>query len=345
MRHHGKSVCVTPPTPPRPNMRPRSPDLNLKISRAGLDYIHDQFEFVDDSGIASKFSEHMTGVPSLETFDTVRIDGSADKGALPVRISYGGEQLQGEALRRQLAAWADYGCIEPDVATSIDAVSNDSLDLQGKHYVLIGAGSAIGPLQTLLRHGATVVCLDLPGAWGAGPSSTWQRIIELARESSGAVIIPTASGVTVTDDASLIQAAGCNMLEQPGHILKWLSAIAETEQLTIGNYSYLDGDLFVKLTVCADAIIDALCRQRPDTSVAFLGSPTDIHVVPEEAFQASRRNYLTHDGRGLEKGVNHLSKGKYFVSNEIPPVYDQDARPIRLVDGTTTLQGPNYLCV
>lgn len=39
----------------------------------------------------------------------------------------------------------------------------------------------------------------------------------------------------------------------------------------------MDGDLFVKTTLCVDAIMKKLCDNRKDTILCFLGTPTDIH--------------------------------------------------------------------
>ena len=75
----------------------------------------------------------------------------------------------------------------------------------------------------------------------------------------------------------MIQVAGCNLTEQPAEILNWLSEIQKSNQLTVGNYTYLDGELFVKVTLCADAITQKLCSQRKDTAIGFLGTPSDIH--------------------------------------------------------------------
>jgi hypothetical protein len=327
-------------------------------------------EFVDTDGTVHQFADYMfaqsgPGAGAEALFGSVRVEGRGEKGGRPLHIQYDGKFLEGEEMRGQLDDWAAYGCIEPGVATSIEAVDDRGpVDLCGKHFVLIGAGSAMGPLETLLRHGATVVCLDLPGSWGGRQAACWRRILATARASCGTIIIPTTGTVDTGDisampaagegeeadgldaaDERLIAAAGCNLLEQPAEILGWLNGLAETAPggLTVGNYTYLDGALFVKLTLCADAIVAGLCKARPETAIAFLGTPTDIHVVSEGAFEAGRANYLTHDGRGLEKGANHLSKGKYFVLNELPPAYGPDGKPLHLVDAVASLQGPNYL--
>lgn len=322
-----------------------SPAINLKIARAGLQFAHDNFEYIEEDGKSDSLSNYMSRAVDYGSFGTVRIEGSRRNEGAPLQINYEGKDLQGEQLYAQLDTWVECGSIEPDVATAIKSIGTGNIDLTDEHFVLLGAGAAMSPLRTLLRHGATVVCIDIPGTWGERSAAMWEDIINTAKESSGVVIFPTNFDPDINDTASMVAAAGCNLLEQPAEVYNWLSTIAETKQLTIGNYTYLDGHMFVKLSMCSDSIMAALCRFRADTNLAFLGSPTDIHVIPEEAHQEQRKNYLNHDGRGLEKGVNHLSKGKYFVLNDVPPAYGDDGRTMHLLDGSITAQGPNFMYV
>jgi hypothetical protein len=312
------------------------------VSKAGLDFAANNFDFVEADGKVSKFSDYMAKASSKGSFYSHVICGTGANPRSPLYLSYKGERLEGERMRAQIKKWADYGTVEPDISESIDAISDDKIDLTGKHFVLIGAGSAMGPLYTLLEHGATVLCIDMPGKWGERSAGTWRRIISAAKKSPGRVIIPS-SQASVKDEDELVQTAGCNLTEQPAEILNWLSDIARTQQLTIGNYSYLDGELFVRITVATDAILKSLCAQRKDTSLAFLGTPTDIHAISDEAFNNADANYKFHQKRIAERIIKSLSKGKSLNKNELPPVICDDGSNIKLVDAVNVLQGPNYL--
>jgi 5,10-methylene-tetrahydrofolate dehydrogenase/methenyl tetrahydrofolate cyclohydrolase len=92
------------------------------------------------------------------------VSGSHSKDFKPLfTVPYKGTNLSGQSLKDQLDKWASIGTIEPDAAVSISkAVADKSVDLSGQHFVLIGAGSAMGPFTKLLEQGATVVCIDLP---------------------------------------------------------------------------------------------------------------------------------------------------------------------------------------
>lgn len=114
-------------------------------------------------------------------------------------------------------------------------------------------------------------------------------------------------------------------MNQPGEIANWLctwqSSLPDTARVVIGNYTYLDGDLHVKLALCADYCIQRLCAARSSTTVAFLCTPTDIHVCTDGANAAARANYGKGLGSlGLEKLFNILSGGKCLVKNALEPV-------------------------
>ena len=78
-------------------------------------------------------------------------------------------------------------------------------------------------------------------------------------------------------------------------------------------------------------------------SVAFLCTPTDIHVCTDASDAAARANYGMGLGSlGLEKLANVLSGGKFLVPNFSRPVAAADGKALKLVDGLSVAQGPNY---
>jgi hypothetical protein len=234
--------------------------------------------------------------------------------------------------------------MEPDAAMTISSVATGNLDLNGKNFVLIGAGSAMGPFIKLLEHGATVICIDIPGKWGERPAAMWQRIFDTARKSSGRILFPlVVPQEQCPNDAELIKNVGCNLTEQPATILNWLSSVLPGEALTVGNYTYLDGDMHVKLSLAADGILAGLTKNRPKTSIAFLCTPTDIHATTDAAYAAAQTNYGIHPGRLLEGLVQVLSMGKLLQKNALPPITcEGNNGTIKIVDGLSVAQGPNY---
>ena len=62
--------------------------------------------------------------------------------------------------------------------------TNPVTQTQTQYFVLLGAGSAMGPLLTLLSLGANVIAIDLDR------KGIWERLIRETRKSPGTLIFP-----------------------------------------------------------------------------------------------------------------------------------------------------------
>lgn len=69
-----------------------------------------------------------------------------------MKVPYKGEILTGKALEDQVDKWVSYGTIEPSAGKAIKDVSQKGewRDLSDHYFVLLGAGSAMGPLKVHL---------------------------------------------------------------------------------------------------------------------------------------------------------------------------------------------------
>ena len=341
----------------------------LGSAKAGLDWIYENFEFIKD-GKCVKFKEAMAACTTTP-FHTGVVKGTKATDDHSYRVPYDGgwhpsspkppapsAVLHGSSLKAQLEKWVKGGVIEKDasdaVAWTADYFSGKK-DLSQCYFVMIGAGSAMGPFAKLLECGANVVALDIPGKWGSPARPTlWRRLVKEARNSRGSIIFPlSAPQADCKDDDALCAAAGADLTQQPFEIANWLVKWAKTlppeARVVIGNYTYLDGDMHVKLALCADVLIQALRKERPSTAVAFLCTPTDLHVVPEEAAEANLSMYNSGPGNGVYLFLEHMimafSGFKYLRKNHMEPAKYRDASSIRdvhLVDGLSVAQGPNY---
>ena len=345
-----------------------SKEACLDSAKAGLDWIYENFEFIQD-GKCVKFKEAMAACTTTP-FHTAVIRGSqADStDAVVYKVPYDGgwkphspapppanKVLVNTELAKQLKTWIDGNVIERDAGLAV-AWTSDFFGAKGSlkdaYFVMIGAGSAMGPFSKLLECGANVVALDIPGKWGSPARPTlWRRLVKEARNSRGSIIFPLSTPqADCKDDDALCAAAGADLTQQPFEIANWLVKWAKTlppeAKVVIGNYTYLDGDMHVKLALCADVLIQALRKERPSTAVAFLCTPTDLHVVPPAAAMAAKTAYGAGLGSfGLEMLVNLLSGGKMLRKNHLKPAkYCDEASctDVHLVDGLSVAQGPNY---
>jgi hypothetical protein len=176
----------------------------------------------------------------------------------------------------------------------------------------------------------------------------WATIIRKARASRGRVYFPIAadkagakrtSAADFDSDEALAAASGANLLAATPEIANWLATVCPGKALTIGNYTYLDGALHVQLSVGCDAIIQAVCAARKSTSIAFLCTPTDLHVIPRAAAEAAAANAAAYP---LWLRTIAALSSSALQPNALPPVRAADGQDIYYVDGLSIAQGPNY---
>jgi len=324
-KHFVKSVEVSAATP----------SAALKVAKAGLDYMYDHFEFLRDGKryVLREALNELTG-----SFATGHIQGSKPKPAhFELEVPYMGKVLKGDELHKQLDKWVRGGVIELSCGASIGQVARSSpwLDLSDRHFVLLGAGAAMGPLQVLLALGANVIAVDL------NREEIWKRLIELAEQSCGSLTFPLRAGTKQEELApnELFTAAGCNLFTQTPEIKNWLLTVYPGKQLCVGGYAYIPGDLFPRVALAMDVIIKELSEKR-NAAVAFLCTPTDCHLIPAEAHAACKDNF--RKAPWWQKLLGMISLGKWCVKNARRPICTAAGETLYMVDALVVAQGPNY---
>lgn len=273
-----------------------SPEAALKIAQAGLDKAYELFEFVAEDGTSMSFKDAMDpkNAPKAQ-FCTGMIKGNGVKKPNKLEVPYKGGTLSGQELKDQIQAWVDYGTIEPSAGDAMKkCVDNPGyLDMSNRYFVLLGAGSAMGPFLVLMALGANVIAVDLDRP------QIWKRLIGIARESSGSLTFPLkAEQSTLGSDEELYGAAGCNLFTQTPMIRDWLLKVyrGAEKPFTVGSYAYLDGALHVQVSLAMDAICRDMSEKRM-ASLAYLCTPTDLHLIPKEAHDAQVEHYASYSKR------------------------------------------------
>jgi hypothetical protein len=258
------------------------------LANAGLDKAYERFQFVNADGSTCSFKEIMDK-PSKEQFFTGYVKGElAANNDKKLEVGYKGKSISGEELKAQVKKWVDYGTIEPSAGDAIVAcVDNPGwIDLSDRYFVLLGAGSAMGPFEVLMSLGANVIAIDLDRDF------IWKRLIARAKNSSGSITFPmTKEQSSCKDDNEMYAASGCNLFTETPKIRDWLVDLYPDKSFTVGSYAYLNGALHVQVSLAMDAICRDLCDKRKGTSLAYLCTPTDLHLIPKEAHDAAEKNY------------------------------------------------------
>ncbi len=305
-----------------------SPTAAIAIAEAGLAAVYSSFEFMRD-GKATSLAEAMASPSAAAALSTASVTGSG----LPFKkvvVPYEGTNLENDALLKELKKWTEVGTQEPGVETGIAHIASGGVpDLSDKVFIVLGATSALGPLQHLLKWGATVI-----GVARKKPQN-WSDLITMAKGTTGTLMFPVSGDPSTMSEAELAASAGADLMVDTPELLAWLkTAIAQANKpnAIVGMYTYLDSDAHVRVTIGADLIMSALSKASggPCNSLAYIQTPSLAYDIPEAAWSASKANY----------GSSWLSFIGYS-QNARPPV--KGTSPPRYVhDGMINMQGPNY---
>lgn len=247
----------------------QSPGIARAVADSGLAAVRDTFLFRQGAGSEpTPLSEAMA--VEGRAFATGTIQGS---GKLAVQdasqLSFGtvkGQPLVGEAIVAYLQRVAEYGACEADVPASVQHVLQNGTALRETldetAFVLIGATSALGPAQTLLDLGATVVAVSRKG------SKLRDMLLQRAAASPATVIVPMLSPAADDSNEAVAAAAGADVLTDAPALVEWLAGVAPGKRLVIGNYIYLDSEAHVRASVAMEMIVAGVSERRPDTALA-----------------------------------------------------------------------------
>ncbi len=306
-----------------------SREAAVAIARAGLDSAHGRLVFARDG--AERPVLEAVAAPAAYALGTATVKGQgARQGELAV--PYRGDVLRGDTLRRQLADWVAGGVVEQSCADAVGRVLDhpDWLDLSDRAVAVLGAGAEMGPVETLLGFGATVLAVDVPSP------RVWSRVLRVAEAGAGTLLAPTRPG---TSDP--LQ-GGADLLEETPELAHWLATTAEGLPLTVGSYAYADGAAHVQVALAGDALVADLLRRRPDVSYAELATPTDAFVVPLEVVEDARARWTRRGWRApLQTPARLLSRGSLYQP-AYPTTVPGPGGEVGVADALVPQQGPNY---
>lgn len=244
---------------------------------------------------------------------------------------------------KQIDAWVDYGTIEPDCGDAIKQVvqNPDWCDLSGKYFVLLGATSAMGPFNLLKELGAHIIAVDLdrPGIW--------KKIIESVEDSCATVTFAMKEPFRHQTGDALYAVCGANIMNDTPDICMWLKdalpEVCKGQPVTVGGYTYLDGELHVRVNLACDAIMQSVIKNYGASKVrlANLCTPTDAYVIPKAANEAAAAFYRT--APLWMKVVQPFAQAfGRLLPNAKKPLKARDGSEFYYMDGLVVAQGPNY---
>lgn len=287
----------------------------LRAARAAMRF--------DDVGL-----DEALATPLDQVLSTTTVEGGAEPDT-ELTLPYRGRRLGGDALVRQLDDWQERGVITPSCAAAVRTVQDNPewLRLEGDLVVVLGAGAEMGPYRALQRWGADVAAVDLPRA------DVQQRIAEVASAGAGRVHLPSRIMTHGRPDGG--SDVGADLVRELPALAHWLGSLES--RVVLGNYCYADGAQHVRVSMAADALADHLVRERPETALAFLATPTDVFAVgPDDVARSEAAYRAGRFGRAARHATRVASGGRLLQRN-YPPGADPG-----ICDALVPQQGPNY---
>jgi len=300
----------------------------VRIAKDGLDSAHRSVMF--RRGDTEVPVNEAFGTFPDGSFDTTTLKGSGNRER-ELMVPLGDRNLTGDGLLRQLDRWVADGVIEESCRQAVAAVVSepDWLDLSGTRFVLMGAGSEMGPLESLTRWGAEVIAVDLPRP------DLWARILKAAEQGSGTVHVPVRGSHDGSLD-SIARVAGADLLSETPEIRNWAAAFGGP--MVVGNYVYADGSTFLRLATALDALTTSLQQEVSHVSIAYLATPTDVFAVPQTVVAASHARPRSPVA-ALARGA---TRSKLFHRNYDSTISSDTGTTWGISDCLVAQQGPNY---
>ena len=321
------------------------------IATAGLNQLLESFVFVENDtndptkNKATNLIELGSTPYSREgkrKFKTHIIEGEK---SIPSDISfpYKNETLDLSSLEKKMAAWVEYGTCEPDCCPKVSRVMPSISEglLKGKWFVLLGAGSEMGPLKFLLTFGANVIAIR------TRKKSGWIEMGNFAIHSAGKLFIPLSeianeNPESGNDTKEWHDMAGCDILTETLDIRDWVIDVmggpSSEIDLTVGLYTYLDSEAHVRVTLGCDVIMTGLEKAFPKTRFAYIGSTSVSTAISKAMYTA------VEDNRAASAIWMKATRCKAPNISKIENVLDsqEEDKTIILRHGFVIAQGPNY---
>lgn len=273
-----------------------APSRGSEAARAGLAWLTKSLHFADGRRIGEARAVEVRG-------GSWKVSGSREPRR-ELSLELDGRDYRGQSLLALLDAWRRRGFIRRSAYDALAEVIDDPgiLDLEGWTFACLGASAALSPAPSLLAWGADVAA---PVRAGQEKNSA---LIDAAKSGAGTLILPPAP---------------LDVVRAPEAVAGWIAAL--DGRIAIVDTLYAPGAKFLLAEAGADVVESLVTRARPDTALAWYGSPTDAYVLSEPP--------KAHFGRGpAASALAAYAKARGLGPSRVDGVYP----------GYIAVQGPNY---
>ena len=312
----------------------RSPAQLAKMATAGLAEFHAHLH----TSTGEKLSDAIAKGFDADLVETAVIKGSGSKEPIAVAGNSG-------PLANLASAWDSSGWAEPGLIESFRFIDqNPNLSLDGNLLFAVAGAAEFAPTEHWLAWGGEVAVV------ARNNPKTWQRMISIARASSGTMLVPVVredKSIPLENfsDEQLAQVAGLDILEHYGEIASWMSKLADkpTKKFILGLYAYTPKVNHIRVQAVQETLADLAMQKfsKEKLVLSWLATPTDSTPGPASVGQDQLSRFAKRTPGQIIRdsflGIINAArppKPKYFDS--------ESGEKLMLIDASVQQQGPSY---
>lgn len=313
----------------------RSLQSTKRIATAGLEAF--QGRLFGKSG-KPLVQEVVAGWSKGDSVTTFVVQGTWAKA--PLRVD--GESGSLENLAR---SWVANSLAEPGLIDAFKYLDqNPNLPIDKNLLFAVAGAAEFAPTENWLRFGGRVAVVARPG------KEKWQRLISMARSSSGQMLIPIKTSLITKPLDSLsadeiANLAGLDITDDYLEIAGWLAALSklESNRVILGLYAYAPGIEHIKVQGVQDALAQVALQNltKEELALSWLATPTDSAPGRANIAVGAEENYTK---RSALRVIRDSLLGLVGAARKVTPRFfsSESGEPLALIDASVQQQGPSY---
>lgn len=312
----------------------RSPSHLAQMATAGLAEFHSHLH----TSSGQKLSEAVASGFVSDLVETVAIRGTGKKQAIAVARNQG-------PLAELAASWDSEGLAEPGLIESFRFLDqNPNLSLDGNLLFAVAGAAEFAPTEHWLAWGGEVAVV------ARNNPSTWEKLIAMARASSGTILVPVirqdrTTPLTELSDLELAQVAGLDMLEHYAEIASWMNQLYKVakSKFILGLYAYTPKVNHIRVQAVQETLADIAMQNFAKDKLIFswLATPTDSTPGPATIGQDQLSRFSK---RSALRIIRDSFLGLLNAARPPRPLFfdSESGEKLMLVDASVQQQGPSY---
>jgi hypothetical protein len=249
------------------------------------------------------------------------------------------------SMEQSATEWVADGLAEPGLIESFRFLDqNQSLDLTQDLLFAVAGAAEFAPTEHWLRWGGTVAVVARPN-----PAS-WQKLISMARNSGGTMLVPIRKGLlskpfAELSDDEIAAVAGLDILEHYSEISSWMGKLSPKpiRRFVLGLFAYTPSVNHIRVQGVQESLAAVAMEKLAPSKLAlsWLATPTDSAPGPASIGQRAISRF---GSRPASRIIRDSLLGLINAARAAKPKFYEGigGEKLALIDASVQQQGPSY---